>query len=283
VDQESLILNLATEGLRAKKIASSQGFSIATVVDALAKAMEERRIKRSQVLSSLEEVWQKELAIWAPAWNRKPRKVSLGFIHEMLRESNLDASDVERICRAHQLGPEHQIASFDLGIEELGLYLLCFEKPFRDGEVYEALCEIERTLHAKVKAVLIENYGPHPSGWWRKGVLKDVRKKCVEEWEDEPDFVEYPPYHKTTLGQLQQIIQSAKDSKHPKKILFQARLPVVQKGRDPDMEVFKKEFSKLVSIRNKVMHPIGATPLNEDDLFFVKEMQAKLDVTKWRK
>jgi len=283
MDQEARILNLATEGLRAKKIAAALEIPLTEVVKTLTKAIEERTIKRSQVLDTLEGKWQEELLAWVPAWSRKG-KVSLASIHEMLKESNLNAADVERIRREHGLPSDYEFEfpAFDLSVEELGLYLMCFEKPFRGGEIYEALCEIERTLHAKIKAVLMEAYGHHWSEWWRNGVHEDIRQRCVEAWEEEPDFVEYPPYHKTTLGQLGEIIQSAKNPKREKMKLFETRLPLGQNGRDPVMEVFKKDFRRLVTIRNKVMHPIGASLPSEDDFFFVREMQGKLDITKWR-
>jgi hypothetical protein len=43
-----------------------------------------------------------------------------------------------------------------------------------------------------------------------------------------------------------------------------------------------KSLDRLTKIRNKVMHPIGAIPPNEEDFFFVREMQEKFDLTKWR-
>ena len=172
---------------------------------------------------------------------------------------------------------ESNPSDFDVGIEELGLYLLCSEMSFKDGELYEIICEIERTLHAKIKSVLVKKHGSRPSGWWRKGVPKGVRQKCVEEWEEEPDFVEYPPYHRTTLGELQVIIQSGENPD-----LFKSRLPLSANGKDPNMHTMFKELVQLTKIRNKVMHPVGATPATEDDFFFAREMQKKLDITKWR-
>jgi hypothetical protein len=48
------------------------------------------------------------------------------------------------------------------------------------------------------------------------------------------------------------------------------------------MITISRELIKLNKIRNRVMHPIGAVPPTEEDFSFVKKMQAKLDLTKWR-
>jgi hypothetical protein len=257
MEQSALILNLTVEGLRPSKIALAQGIPIAEVTQEIARAIKERRIKRRQVLAVLEDKWKEQIAIWLPAWNRTPKRVSVEYVHEWLKKTNL--------------------SDFDVGIEELGLYLLCSEKSLKDGELYEIICEIERTLHAKIESVLGEKHGPRPSGWWRKGVPKGVRQTCVEEWEEEPDFVEYPPYHRTTLGELQVIIQSGEDPE-----LFKSRLPLGANGKDPNMHTMFKELVQLTKMRNKVMHRIGAAPPTEEEFFFVREMQSKLDLVKWR-
>jgi hypothetical protein len=257
MEQTNLILNLLSEGLRPSRIAATLSMSIAVVTQELTKAIHERRIKRSQVLATLEEKWQKEFAIWLPAWNKTP--VSIEFIHKMLKISNLSVGD------------------FDVGIEELGLYLMCFEKAFKDGEIYEAMCDIERTLHAKIRKVLMETHREHPVDWWRKGVPSGVREECVTKWEKDMEFVDYPPYSYTTLGQLRIILQCKENT-----ALFKARLPLSANGNEPNMELMLKDLEKLTKIRNKVMHPIGAAPPTEEEFFFVREMQAKLELTKWR-
>jgi hypothetical protein len=64
--------------------------------------------------------------------------------------------------------------------------------------------------------------------------------------------------------------------------LFKGRLPLTANNKQPDIQTLFKELSRLGKIRNKVMHPIGTVPPTEEEFFFVKEMQTKLDIIKWR-
>ena len=251
------ILNLVTEAVRPSKIAAACNIPIALVTQQLTSAIHERRVPRSRVLATLEKKWQEEIAVWLPAWNKTPRRIPIEFIHEMLRDSNL--------------------SDFDVTIEELGLYLLCFEKPFKDGEIYEAVCDIERTLHTKIRKVLMQAHRERSTDWWRKGVPSGVREECVIKWENDKEYVEYPPYNYTTLGHLHEILKCNENTP-----LFKSRLPLSANGNEPNMELILRDLQKLMKIRNKVMHPIGAAPPTEDEFFFVREMQAKLNLTNWR-
>jgi hypothetical protein len=251
------ILNLVTEAVRPSKIAAACNILIALVTQQLTSAIHERDVPRSRVLATLEKKWQEEIEVWLPAWNKTPRRISIEFIHEMLRDSNL--------------------SDFDVTIEELGLYLLCFEKPFKDGEIYEAVCDIERTLHTKIRKVLMEAHREHSVDWWRKGVPSGVREECVIKWEKDKEYVEYPPYNYTTLGHLHEILKCNENTP-----LFKSRLPLSANGNEPNMELILRDLQKLMKIRNKVMHPIGAAPPTEEDFFFVTKMRAKFELTKWR-
>jgi hypothetical protein len=255
MEQPNRILNLLSEGFRPSKIVEACNTPIALVVHQITDAINKHQVLRSRVLATLESKWQDELATWFPAWKKHPRAVSPEFIHEILTMSNSD--------------------DFDLDIEEVRLYLLCFEKGFTDGEMYEALCDIERTLHSKIRMVLIVEHGPQESGWWRIGVPKGVRLECVALREGDSEFDDNPAYSYTTLGQLGKIIEHNKD-------ILKHRLPLGANGKTPNMEVISKDFSRLTKIRNRVMHPIGATPPTEEEFTFVKQMQAKFDLTKWR-
>jgi hypothetical protein len=253
--QSNLILNLLSEGLRPTKIATAYNIPIGMVTQEIIKAIDERRVLRSRVLTTLEKKWQDELVVWFPAWKKKPCTASVEFVHRMLKDSNLD--------------------DFDLDAEEVRLYLLCFEKGFKDGEIYEVLCEIERTLHAKIKTLLMAAHGAQETGWWRKGVPLNVRLECVRKCEEDGECVSNLPYNYTTLINLKTIIEQ-------NTTLFQSRLPLDASGKNPNMNAVSKGLTKLNKIRNRVMHPVGAAPPSEEDFFFVKEMQVKFDLTKWR-
>lgn len=259
MEQFDQILNLVTDLVRPSKIAAALNIPIAQVTQQLTTAIHERRVSRSRVRATLERQWQEEIAVWLPAWNKTPRRVSVELIHEILKG--------------------YKLSDFDVDLDELRLFLLCFEKGFEDGEIYEALCDIERTLHTKIRIILIETHGDKGASWWRKGVPSGVREDCVVRWEEEKDadFVEYPPYTFTTLGQLREVLKYK-----PNTELFKARLPLSANGKAPNMELMLKDLDKLTKIRNKVMHPIGAAPPTEEDFFFVQEMQVKFNLTNWR-
>lgn len=264
--QVTLMLNRLFEGYRLSEIANECNTSVTLVGEQISKAIREHRVTRSKVLATLAtipkvgESWHDQLAMWVPAWQKKPRKISAEFIHTALKDANQDSS----------------LPTCDLDLEEVKLYLLCFEKAFEEGELYEALCEIERTLHARIKQVLVNEHGINESGWWRKGVPVGVRQYCVELREKDSVFVGNPPYSYTTLGQLADILKT-KDNQS----LFKSRLPLGSNSKAPNMNVIFRELERLTKIRNRVMHPIGAAP-TEEEFFFVKRMQAKFDVAQWR-
>jgi hypothetical protein len=255
MEQSNRILDLLSEGLRPLTIATACKTSIGLVTQELTKAIDGKRVQRSQVLATLDKQLQDQIAVYVPAWKKNPGTFSPQFIHTMLKDTNPD--------------------DFDLSIEEVRLYLLCFGKGFKSGQLYESLCEIERTLHTKIRLILIRKHGIEETGWWRKGVPEKVRLACVNLCETDADFSGNPPYSYTTLIHLKDIIEH-------NRTLFEHTLPVVPPSKKPDMKAVSSELAKLNKIRNKVMHPIGASPPTEEDFFFVNKMQATFDLTKWR-
>ena len=193
------IIGLLVEGVSPSQIAKACEIPIGLVTQQIMKAIQERRVLRSQVLSTLNKDLLDQIASWASSWIKKPTKISPEFIYSMLKTSNDD--------------------SFELDVEEVRLYLICFQKAFQDGEMYEALCEIERTLHTKIRIILIEEYGPNEIGWWRKGVHEKVRSSAAIARELDTEFVGDPPYSYTTLINLKDIIENNWSS------LFECRLP----------------------------------------------------------
>ena len=51
-------------------------------------------------------------------------------------------------------------SDFDLEPAEIELYFYCLEPGFKEGELYEAFCNFERSLHSSIKRILVEKYGP---------------------------------------------------------------------------------------------------------------------------
>ena len=257
MDQSNNILNLAIEGVRPSKIAEVFNTTIGFVTQHLAEAIHKKRVRRSQVLATLDKQWQNEIIQWFPLWKKAPRASKAEYIHKMIMDTNGE--------------------DYDLDIEEVKLYLLCFETAFKDGDMYELLCEIERTLHTKIKMILVAEHGDQEVGWWRKGIPERVRLECNTLRESDKEFDGNPPYSYTTLNNLKEIIVSEKNS-----AIFKKRLPLGANNKEPNMTVVKNELERLNKIRNRVMHPTRATPPTEDDFFFVKDMKGKYDLSKWR-
>ena len=103
-----------------------------------------------------------------------------------------------------------------------------------------------------------------------------VRKKCAELHEDDTECLSSIPYNYTTLINLKDIIENDRE-------LFQKRMPLGPTGKKPDMQAISKKLTRLNKIRNRLMHPVGATPPSEEDFFFVKEIQKEFNFAKWRK
>lgn len=181
MEKPDRIINLLFEGIRPSKIAVECGISEESVASQIIQAIQQHRIPRLQVLATLSKDLQNQIAMFFPAWIKKPHTFSPEFIRAMSKASDDD---------------------FDLSEDEILVYLVCFEKPFRDGGIYEALCDIERTLHEKTKMILMNKFGSHENGWWRKGVPENVRISTVQSRERDLEFVGDAPYSYTTLINL---------------------------------------------------------------------------------
>jgi hypothetical protein len=190
-------------------------------------------------------------------WKKAPRVMSPQFVRE--------------ISEALYGG------TFDLQPEEIKLYLHCFDKGFTDGRVYEVLCVIERTLHIRIKEILVRKYGVKVAEWWKKGIPKDVRLECAKLREQDTEFDDNQriPYTYTTFGNLRKILESDRN-------LFEQHVPLHAIGNPPDFEEFEMALGKLNKIRNRVMHPVTHYPPTEDDFHFVNEMRTKLEYNNWR-
>jgi hypothetical protein len=163
----------------------------------------------------------------------------------------------------------------DADINELGLFLSYTKSPIRAGDMYQLIYEIERSLHANVRRVLVKKFGMGENGWWGKGVPKEVRLKCVLAREEDGEFVD-GPFSFTTFINLREIIKVNWS-------LFEKHLPMeVIKGNGKNSNKLLSDLMKLNPIRNKVMHPVRGEPPTEEDYEFLKESQRLLVLSKWR-
>ena len=119
--------------------------------------------------------------------------------------------------------------------------------------MYVFLTRLERTLHQKIKTVLVKKFGPSETGWWKSGVPEAVRVKCAEARERDANF-DTPSYSFTTFINLREILKENND-------LFAKRIPIAV----GQMKPFLTDLLRLNGIRNQVMHPVREEPPTEDD------------------
>jgi hypothetical protein len=161
----------------------------------------------------------------------------------------------------------------DLDVDDVKFYLLFVGKSFLAVETYEMLFEIEVNLHTKIKELLQEHFGHLETGWWTKGVPKDVRSVCQKRREDNNEFTKEAPYDYMMLIELKEIFEK-------RWAVFEKRLP---SNVAHEKSGFLKDLDNLNRIRNIVMHPVKSSQLTENDFDFVKQLWLKLTLKNWRK
>ena len=236
---------LLSEGLSPSQIADQCAVPTCSVIQQLSVAVNKGQVLRSDVLSTL---LSKEWRVMADILADHP-----------------DGSP-ERIC-------DLLISAFEYAtdVDELKLYLAYRKKPIRAGDIYGLLYEIERTLHELVRTVLVREHGPQETEWWGQGVPEKVRVACAQAREQDAEFV-HGPYNYTTLINLACILDKNWRS-------FELRLPAAVAHKKAE---FMRELKRINGVRNRVMHPVRGEPPTEEEFEFVKKMQEKLHVSKWR-
>ncbi len=141
---------------------------------------------------------------------------------------------------------------------EIDLYCRLRDPRVFRGDLYEYLADTEVALHRLVKSILVEAFGREENQWWRKGVPTEIRKACVQIREDDPEPVD-DDFAYTTFIQLAKIIDQNWN-------LFLNRLPseIAQ-----DKRQLLRDFARLDSLRNTVMHPVKGKAWGRDDFEFV--------------
>jgi hypothetical protein len=239
--QTKQILALLSEKLRPTQIARQLRVPPKDVIDHLKKAVHDGHIQRTEILHTWDASWRNLLDFW--------------------KESGLDLHWQVQILRIG-LGD-------DLDIDELELFHCYQSKQPRLGDIYVLLADLERTLHANIKLVMLKHFGRGEDGWWRKGVPENVRRACVESRERDSDFSSDHAYCYTTLIHLSDIMK--KNWQH-----FTELLPGKNKKK------LEEDLRRLNSIRNRVMHPVRAEQPTEDDYEFVKSAYRDLRMDRWR-
>lgn len=170
---------------------------------------------------------------------------------EILRDWAMDSSMVE--------GFEELLFEDDLSKEEIKLVESMLDHRAFAGDMYEYVTDVELTCHSLVKHILENEFGKEESGWWRKGVPKDVRIRCVSRREDDEEPCQ-ESYSYTNLIDLANIMSKNWS-------LFKDKLPDRYSNNRKGLE---RDFTRLNRIRNAVMHPVKEKQWTEDDFVFVR-------------
>jgi hypothetical protein len=174
------------------------------------------------------------------------------YLHRAVGEGLLRRSDIYFCVPAERRGSDSTLKKW-------------FSSPRHAlGDMYEDLRCIELELHKRIRNRLIREYGDGESGWWRKGVPKKVRGKCLERRErDSDDPCE--PFSYSDLLDLYKILEK----QWP---LLKDLLP----GYAADRKSLGSDLQRLNRIRNRMMHPPRAWVPSERDFDFVRRLQRSL-------
>lgn len=131
------------------------------------------------------------------------------------------------------------------------------------GDLYEDLRTLETELHERIRRSLEREYGAGELGWWSRGVPENVRKKCQERREEDPNRLE--AYCYTDLIDIQRM--------------FVSQWRVLQEVAGPlasDRPEFLERLKKLNGIRNMVMHPARSQEPTIEQVQFVRDLKSVL-------
>ncbi|HSG25716.1 MAG TPA: hypothetical protein VLA32_06325 [Anaerolineales bacterium] len=128
------------------------------------------------------------------------------------------------------------------------------------GDMYKYIVDIELSLHEYIRKILIDHFGE--DDWFKKGIPKNIQKKCYQVMNDDEYEIE-DPFCYTVFIDLGEII--SKNSN-----IFNSRLPNYY---STNIKKLKLDIKRLNDIRNIVMHPIKRKNWELDDFYFVREFQ----------
>jgi len=135
------------------------------------------------------------------------------------------------------------------------------------GDMYEDLRRIETTLHGRVRRTLVDALGSDESQWWRQGVPEQVRVKCQERREKDPD-APCMAYCYTDLLDLAKVMEAGW-------ALFKDQLPTCYSSNRRQL---LEDIGRLNRIRNKVMHPVRGLAPTEEDFDFVHLLHRTFEI-----
>jgi len=218
---------LLRQGSYPSEIAAHMGVSVKTVIQYLCTRVGEGSIRLSDLYFS-----------WPPEKREVLQRASRGKYPD-----------------------DHLLSSNGLCREELELFASLRGRRVFSGDLYEYISEAEIAVHSLVRTILESKFGTEETGWWRKGIPRNIRVECVSRREDEDEPCK-EPYAYTTLIDLSTIISENWS-------LFQGVVPKQYSASRKQLQV---DFRRLNQIRNAVMHPIKELTWSENDFELVRKM-----------
>jgi hypothetical protein len=237
---------LLKEGNSPREIANDMGISLKSVVQYLYTKVGEGNIRRSDILYNIEP--EIRIAIENAIYQSDENEPLFLGAYPLARQkiSNLDWFE------------------FDFIVNLL-------DAKVSRGDMYEFISDIELILHQAIKKVLISEFGPDESEWWRKGIPTKIRAECASLLEQDIEPAEHS-YCYTNFIHLKDILNKQ----------WSIFIKVLPKKHLKDKNDFLNNLLRLNHIRNLVMHPIKGIELTENDFRFVREFHESLLIDNWQ-
>jgi hypothetical protein len=234
------VLAKLKSGLKPGDIAKERGITLITVLGYLDQLVGQGRLRRSDILFSI------------PTEIRQPILNKLSDGH-----SQSISAIMGRLQRMGLFVDE----------DDIRVVQKYYDARHALGEIYEDIRAIELGLHERIREALEKEFGPEESGWWRRGIAKEIRVKCQQRREEEEIDSAPEPYRYTDLIDLRTILdkQWAILSRH---------LP---RQATSDKKALLNDLIRLNQIRRMVMHPVRGSIPTEDDFYFLRTLKEKLE------
>jgi len=202
--------------------------------------------------------------------NPKPLNIRsvLGYLARAIGEGQIRWSDVFFSIQ-NVIAQAQDVRLVDMDDSQIFMRLL--EEHVVWGDVYSLLAELERTLHFRIRAALVQHLGDQDDNWWYEGVPERVRQTCTERRSVSDDRPLLSPYYYTMFPDLTRII----NHQWP---IFEHVLPTQAASSRADLN---DSLNRAYAIRNRVMHPVRFDPPSQSELEFVRNLRDQLADTPW--
>jgi len=233
---------LLKKGNSPSKIAQEMDISFASVKQYLYLKVGEGKIRRSDIVFSMDEEVRNKIESIISQHRQNPIPPYKIFYLLLKEGERINQDDVKIYC-------ELRDARVSL------------------GDMYEDIRAIETQLHFKIRKILIKEFGME--NWWRSGVPEGIRTSAVCSQEKDAEPID--KYCYTSFIDLKKILDA-------NWTIFSKFLPknVVSNKRE-----LLTHLDKLNRIRNSVMHPVRNHNFTDEEFSFVRGVKKYLKLEKW--